>query len=206
MPSLSIPNTFTPFTKILSSQVNANFSAIATLLNTTKLDNTNIQDAGLDVTKLSGTGATASYVVSWNGSVVNWAPSSLGQLYNRIVGSAADVAAGLATDDLIASAITAASAGNRILLLPSYVGTENITVSKKLYITGLGNNSVITGTVTFNSSSDYSYLTNCKVTDTITLESGADGVYVDNIWLASTKSFSIADDVTGEYVTAIQET
>lgn len=47
MPLLSIPNTFVAGTLIQSAQVNANFQAIATLLNTTKLDTTNIQLAGV---------------------------------------------------------------------------------------------------------------------------------------------------------------
>jgi len=121
-----------------------------------------------------------------------------------VVGSAADVTAGIATTSSIATAITNSSAGGRILILPSYVGTESITVSKKLYISGLGNASVITGTVTFNSSSDSSYMTNLKVTDTITLDSGADSVQVDNIWLASGKTF--VDNGAGNYLMALQET
>lgn len=55
MPLLTIPTTFTAYTKIKSSEVNANFSAISTLLNTTKLDGTNIQNAGIDLTtKVTG--------------------------------------------------------------------------------------------------------------------------------------------------------
>lgn len=47
MPSLSIPNSFSAGTLIQSAQVNANFNAVATLLNTTKLDDDNIQNAGI---------------------------------------------------------------------------------------------------------------------------------------------------------------
>lgn len=47
MPALTIPFSFTPFTVIRSSQVNADFNAVVTLLNTTKLDSTNIQVAGI---------------------------------------------------------------------------------------------------------------------------------------------------------------
>lgn len=42
----SYPN-FTPNTVIQSSQVNAKFQDIKTLLNTTKLDDSNLQDAGI---------------------------------------------------------------------------------------------------------------------------------------------------------------
>jgi hypothetical protein len=44
---------FVPFTKILSSEVNGKFTAISTLLNTTKLSDTNLQDQGISWTKLT---------------------------------------------------------------------------------------------------------------------------------------------------------
>lgn len=53
---------FTPNTVILSARVNAKFNDISTLLNTTKLDDTNIQDAGITrSTKLKV--GTANYVL-----------------------------------------------------------------------------------------------------------------------------------------------
>lgn len=57
---------FTPNTVIQSAKVNAKFTDIQTLLNTTKLDDTNIQDAGITrASKLKA--GTANYVVI-NGS------------------------------------------------------------------------------------------------------------------------------------------
>lgn len=48
MPALSYPTgAFQPFTKILSSEVNGKFTAISTLLNTTKLDYLNLQTSNL---------------------------------------------------------------------------------------------------------------------------------------------------------------
>lgn len=44
---------FVPFTKILSSEVNGKFTAISTLLNTTKLSDTNLQDHGISWVKLT---------------------------------------------------------------------------------------------------------------------------------------------------------
>ncbi len=44
---------FVPFTKILSSEVNGKFNAITTLLNTTKLSDTNLQDHGISWIKLT---------------------------------------------------------------------------------------------------------------------------------------------------------
>lgn len=44
---------FQPFTKILSAEVNGKFDAISTLLNTTKLSDTNLQDHGISWGKLT---------------------------------------------------------------------------------------------------------------------------------------------------------
>lgn len=52
---------FLPFTKILSADVNSRFSDIKTLLNTTKLDSTNVQQYGLTRDRLAA--GTASHVV-----------------------------------------------------------------------------------------------------------------------------------------------
>ncbi len=55
MPALTYPSgDFQPFTRILSSEVNGKFNAIRTLLNTTKLDDTNYQDNGMSLVKLKG--------------------------------------------------------------------------------------------------------------------------------------------------------
>jgi len=56
---------FQPFTKIYSSDINSMFAAIQTLLNTTKLDSTNVQVHGLTRTSSSSNIAagTANYVV-----------------------------------------------------------------------------------------------------------------------------------------------
>lgn len=53
MPTLTIPNTFVANTKIKSADVNANFTAISTLLNSTKLDSTNVQLNGLTRDRLA---------------------------------------------------------------------------------------------------------------------------------------------------------
>lgn len=53
---------FQPFTKILSAEVNGKFNAITTLLNVTKLSDTNVQQNGLSLSRLTvGTSFTAVY-------------------------------------------------------------------------------------------------------------------------------------------------
>lgn len=69
MPALSYPTAdFVPFTKILSSEVNGKFTAIKTLLNTTKLDSTNVQQYGLAYDRM--TVATSMQIVGTNSSGV----------------------------------------------------------------------------------------------------------------------------------------
>lgn len=207
MPTLSIPNTFVPFTKIYSAEVNANFTAISTLLNTTKLDSTNLQDGGINVSKLSTNGGTAGQFIGNNGSTVVWASNPIQNVYNIVVGSSAQVTAGIAQYATMATAIAAASAGDRIIVLPGYNTAETVTINKQLYVTGLGRATVISGDINFTASSDFSYLTNLKVIGNINLLAGADGVVCDPVWLASsTTSFVVDSTVTGEYLLGIQET
>lgn len=68
MPSLSYPTAdFTPFTKILSSDVNGKFNAIKTLLNTTKLDSTNVQQYGLTQDRLAATTSMSVIITDASG-------------------------------------------------------------------------------------------------------------------------------------------
>jgi hypothetical protein len=224
MPALSYSvSDFTAFTKIRSADVNSRFTDIKTLLNTTKLDDDNIQNAGITrATKLktgtayavvvnSSTGAmsevtpgTAGYFLQSGGAgaAASWVANPILKLFNIILGSAAEVTAGTATHSTWASAISAASAGDRIKVLPGS-WTENVSVDKKLLIEGCGPSSVLTGTVTFTSAADYSYLSRIRATDNVTLDSGADGIIVTDIWLASGKSFT--DNGSSNYLMAIQE-
>lgn len=204
MPTFTYSNSdFVAFTKARASDVNTRYNDIKTFFNTTKLDFDNIQTAGVRSTNLSGFGATTGQFLAYNGSIVLFTDNPLATQYNRIVGSAAQVTAGTAQYSTLAAAIAAASAGDRILILPGYATTENVTVDKKLLITGLGHTSIITGTVTFTSAADFSSLQAVKVTDHITLNSGADGIFIDKIWFATGKTFT--DNGSGNLLFAIQE-
>lgn len=69
MPTLSYPSAdFTSNTLIRSADVNGKFNAIKTLLNTTKLDSTNVQSGGLTRDRLAS--GTASHVIINDGSGV----------------------------------------------------------------------------------------------------------------------------------------
>ncbi len=127
----------------------------------------------------------------------------LAGLYTRIVGTAAQVTAGIATDSTIAGAISACVAGNSILILAGTY-TENPNIAIKLTIQGTGENCNIAGSITFASGSDYSYLRGIRTTQSITLNSAVSGVIVTEVFLASGMTF--VDNSTGSMVSGIQET
>lgn len=123
-------------------------------------------------------------------------------LYEIIVGSAAQVTAGTANYSDIQSAINAATAGQRIVVLQgTYSG--NISVDRKLFIEGRGHTTVISGTLTFTSTSDFSLVKNLRVTSTITFNSGADGIFMTDCWQATAQT--ITDNGSGNQIVVIQE-
>lgn len=114
---------FQPFTKILSADTNAMFAAIQTLLNTTKLDQTNVQAHGLTrYTSSSALAAgTANYVVynDANGDLTEAAqlPTAQGGLgFNCTPGGSTDankvISVNAAGNALQLSAVPATPGGN----------------------------------------------------------------------------------------------
>lgn len=61
---LTIPNSFSPNTTILSAAVNANFAAISTLMNSTLLDSTYIQTGGIATSNLAANSVTGAKLAS----------------------------------------------------------------------------------------------------------------------------------------------
>lgn len=208
MPTFSFSSSgfpFTPFTKILSADVNTTFNDIKTFFNTTKLDFANLQDAGITVGKLSGTGATTGQFIGYNGSVVTFVNNPLTNTYNYVLGSAAQVTAGTATNSTFAS-ITQAD-GDRILILPAFATSESFTVTKKLFIAGLGNTSQVTGSVIFATGSSKSTIQSCRITTGITVNSGVDGVVcLGTVFFPAGVTFTDNATILANYLVAMQET
>jgi hypothetical protein len=189
MPALAYTvSDFTPFTKIVSADVNSRFTDIKTLLNTTGLDDTNVQTAGLSVTKLKKGTGTAGQFVSNNGSTVVWADNPLTSQFNVIIGSAAQVTAGTATHSTFASYTQAD--GDRVLVLPGYATNETWTITKKLFIQGQGNTSYIQGAITFSTGASKSRLAGIRTAADITINSGITGIYVSDVWFNGTFTFT----------------
>lgn len=137
-------------------------------------------------------------VVHGAGTITISSGSAVGSVYDAIVGNAADVLAGRATHSSITSAIAAVSSGQCIRVLARSF-TENITLSKNVAIEGSGYGSVLNGTFTFATSSDYSYVTALYINGaSIDINSGVSGVNISNIWSPST--CVITDSGTGSYI------
>lgn len=111
--------------------------------------------------------------------------------FDAVVGTAQDVLNGIAQYTTLQSAVTAVSADGRILLLPgTYV--ENVTVSKRVYVHGQGYGSYVNGTITCDSSCDYSTFMNLRNSQFI-LQAGADG----NVLMGCFSALAPTDAGTG---------
>lgn len=64
MPTLTIPHSFSANTVAYSAQVNANFNAVATLLNSTKLNSDNIQTGGVAEANIASSAVTAAKIAT----------------------------------------------------------------------------------------------------------------------------------------------
>lgn len=66
MPTLTIPNTFVDAATIEAAEHNANFTAVATLLNSTKLDGDNLQTGGVPTAALADLAVTTAKIADAN--------------------------------------------------------------------------------------------------------------------------------------------
>lgn len=139
---------------------------------------------------------TSKWQVSNDGTNFFDISPGAGALYNEIVGTATQVSNGLAGYSTVGAAITAATAGDRILILQNTY-SENVTVAKKLYFEGTGEAAVVSGTWTWASGSNYSGLSGIKVTGNMTFNSTVDGVQVEKVWFSTGSTF--VDNTTTTY-------
>jgi hypothetical protein len=153
------------------------------------------------------------YGPSWNGStlvapsqnaVYDIISSILSSVVSTtVVGSAAQVTAGLAQYSSIQSAITASSPNTKILVLAGTY-SENISVNKAgLLIEGQGYGSVINGTMTLTSSAQSCNVKCFKVTNNITFDLGSSNNFMQECW--QTTGYSVTDNGSTNVVSIIQE-
>jgi hypothetical protein len=147
--------------------------------------------AGDDVTVIAPTSGTGRWLQMP-------APASANQ-YAAIVANPA--IAGFSTHTTIGDAITAASAGDKILVTQGTYA-ENVSVSKQLDLEGLGYTTVINGTVTFTNASDKSIMRGFRIQNNITFDSGADQIMLLESHVDS--SVTITDNGDGNLILLIQ--
>ena len=126
------------------------------------------------------------------------AGTTLPQKYTYVV--SASSASGF-THTTIGAAITAASNDDTILIMAGTY-TENVSVSKRLFIDGIGYGAYINGTLTFTSGSIYSIMNNFRVATSITMDSGSNYNQVLGYILDAALT-ALVDNGTGNYLRGI---
>ena len=95
-------------------------------------------------------------------------------LYNGSAGLIVDTS-GSGDYTSIQDALDASSDGTKIVVLPGTY-TESITVSKEINLEGQGNNTIINGTVAFNTGANNCAWYQVKFNDDVTVANGVEGV------------------------------
>lgn len=127
--------------------------------------------------------------------------TKINAMFDAVVGSAAQVSAGVATHSSLQSAINAYPTGN-IRLLNTYSTSENISVtSSGITIEGEGYGSQINGTLTLSAAVNYATVKNLRITDNITLACSAS--FIRECFLAAGKT--LTDSGTANSKLIIQE-
>jgi len=103
----------------------------------------------------------------------------------------------------VQDAINAASDGDKITVLQGTY-TENLVIGKKVYIEGLGHNTLIDGTVSLNAGSNRSMIKFLKFNDDITGAVGVKELIITDCWLAVSKAITV-DNLAENLVTIMQE-
>ena len=157
-----------------------------------------VSDASGKVSASSVTATELSYL-SGTSSAIQTQFSSLKALfgYDAIVGSASG-----ATHQTIGDAITAVSSGATILVL-SGTYTENLSLSKRLSIYGIGYSTQVSGSITLASGSSYSHVRGMRFSTGITINSGVTGCFIHECWQATGQT--ITDSGTGTSLIVYQE-
>lgn len=123
-------------------------------------------------------------------------------LADAIVGSASDVANGLATHTSFQQAHDDLTAGKTILLL-RVTNVENLTLSKRFNVRGLGYDSQLNGNITVQGTCDYSSWAGLRFGGVVTHQAGADGNLYSGCFFANDPQAT--DSGTGNYFDGVIE-
>lgn len=153
------------------------------------LDGTPIVSSGFAPYTPPPVDGTSGMFLSTNGAgILSWAfPAGGKSLYFAVVGSAAQVATGIATHFDLQTAINDTPSGREIFVLSgTYTGT--FTLNKQIAILGEGRGCNINGTFTIQSGSDYSILKFVRFADNVVIDATAVGNIVTDFWIANGKT------------------
>ena len=112
--------------------------------------------------------------------------------WGTVLGTAGEVGTGDADESVLATAITNTAAGGTLVILPSYVAVENVTLAKQLHIEGrAGQGSAMNGTLNVQAGGANSSFSNFQFKDDVTVDDGADGLLCnDNMSIANGKNIT----------------
>jgi len=123
-----------------------------------------------------------------------------------IVGSTAQVSAGIATHASLTDAISDAAEGNTIFILdldsPITEGST-ITLNKRVNIVGKGNGSNITDDFIMSSTASKSLIKNVRFDQDITVQTNCNNIIMTDCWASSTSNY--IDNGTNNLITILQE-
>lgn len=126
-------------------------------------------------------------------------------VFDYVIGSAAQVTAGIATHSSFAAFKADAAAylnGKSVLILPGTY-TENFVSTKRLFIQGKGQESILDGTLTMDTGSSLSTIRNMKFTGNVTFNATTGGIFFSENYLATSKK--VFDSGAGNSYKYIQE-
>ncbi len=104
--------------------------------------------------------------------------------FNLVVGTTADVTAGIADHDSVQDAIDAAASSDSIYLLENTY-TENLVIAKKLVIWGEGNDTRLDGTVQWSTGAEEGLTKYLTFAGNLTVDNTVTGLIVTDCWLAT---------------------
>lgn len=133
-----------------------------------------------------------------DGTNLNKLGSGNGPAWGTILGTATEVASGDADESVLSTAITNTAAGGTIVILPSYIVVENITLNKEIHFEGrAGKGSAINGTLNVQTGADGSSFSNLQFKDDVTVDNGASCINASsNMYMANGKILT-DNNITG---------
>lgn len=125
-------------------------------------------------------------------------------------GKAAKIMRVVSGGQSLQAAIDSANSGDKIFIHSSYDGSGDvgsITVNKKLFIDGLGNNSIIGLPVSFAVGASKSRCHHVKFADDITVANGVVDMILSDAWIANGKTITDSNpSITANLYLLVEET